>query len=126
MNEIEQAKRDIATAAAEAVKVIANAAEEARKIIQIKGNNDHDLLIELRTEMRGIKDDIKRLSDGTATKITVLENTKADMNDFCDLRNVVEKHATRIGKLENKISNFWIFNFVKIVFNLCSTPSKLL
>lgn len=32
-------------------------------------NSDHDLLIELRTEMQGVRRDIKELTDGTAGKL---------------------------------------------------------
>jgi hypothetical protein len=32
--------------------------------------NDHDLLVELRTEMRGVREDIKGLSEGTSEKIS--------------------------------------------------------
>lgn len=31
---------------------------------QVNPNNDHDLLIELRTEMRGLRDDMKAIRDG--------------------------------------------------------------
>ena len=31
--------------------------------------SDHDLLIELRTEMRGVRDDIKDLKDNTAGRL---------------------------------------------------------
>jgi hypothetical protein len=34
--------------------------------------NDHDLLIELRTEMRGIRGDIKDMKDGTTRELAVL------------------------------------------------------
>jgi len=30
-----------------------------------QNTSDHDLLIELRTEMRGMRDDIKKMNDGT-------------------------------------------------------------
>jgi hypothetical protein len=33
-------------------------------------NSDHDLLIELRTEMQGVRRDIKELTDGTAGKLS--------------------------------------------------------
>ena len=32
-------------------------------------SQDHDLLIELRTEMRGVREDIKDIKDGTADKL---------------------------------------------------------
>lgn len=31
--------------------------------------SDHDLLIELRTEMRGLRDEVRKLNDGNAEKI---------------------------------------------------------
>lgn len=40
--------------------------------------NDHDLLIELRTEMRGLRIDLKALADGISTRVTNLENNKLD------------------------------------------------
>ena len=36
--------------------------------------SDHDLLIELRTEMRGIKDEIRKLNDGNTERIEDHEN----------------------------------------------------
>lgn len=35
-----------------------------------QATQDHDLLIELRTEMRGMREDIKSLSDGMSAKIS--------------------------------------------------------
>jgi hypothetical protein len=32
--------------------------------------SDHDLLIELRTEMRGVRDDIKGLKEGTSLQLS--------------------------------------------------------
>ena len=64
----------ISTAAAEATKVVASAASEAAKLIGAKGNLDHDLLIELKTRIEGIKADIKDLKDGTSTQINDHEN----------------------------------------------------
>jgi hypothetical protein len=32
-------------------------------------SQDHDLLVELRTEMRGVRDDIKEIKDGTAAQL---------------------------------------------------------
>src|SRR5260370_7042740 len=37
-------------------------------------NIDHDLLIELRTEMRGVRNDIQKLSDNTAIRLTAVES----------------------------------------------------
>lgn len=54
--------------------------------------NDHDLLIELRTEMRGLRSDLKTLSDGLSTRVTNLENQKQDKID-------AEKESIRICAL---------------------------
>jgi hypothetical protein len=68
-NAASEALRTIATAATEATKVVASAAAEAAKVINAKGAIDHDLLIELKTRMESLKDDIKDLKDGTTVKI---------------------------------------------------------
>lgn len=39
---------------------------------------DHDLLIELRTEMKGMRNDIKDIKDGTTARIAALERDKED------------------------------------------------
>ena len=41
--------------------------------------SDHDLLIELRTEMQNVRNDIKDLKDGTTLIIQALEQNKADL-----------------------------------------------
>lgn len=64
-----EATKVIAQAASEASKMLANNAAEALKVTSVKSGNDHDLLIELKTRMEGLRDDIKALSDGTTTKI---------------------------------------------------------
>jgi hypothetical protein len=64
-------------------------------------NDDHDLLIELRTEMQGIRKDIKDLKDGTTERITKLENDKADKKDFEELYTKVNTDGeNRIRALE--------------------------
>lgn len=71
--DLEQAANEavsvIASAAAEAAKVVAAATSEALKIVNLKNGDDHDILIEVRTEMRGIKSDIKELKDGTTRQL---------------------------------------------------------
>ena len=66
---------------------------------EIKGN-DHDLLIELRTEMRGLRQDLKTLSDGVSTRVTNLENTKLDKMDakeeFKRIAELAESKAKEI------------------------------
>jgi len=59
----------IANAAELATKTLATAAEEALKVTNTKGSDDHDLLIELRTRMEGIKQDVNEIKTGTSTQI---------------------------------------------------------
>lgn len=84
--EIAQAATDatkiIAQAASEAAKVVAAATAEAVKVKETRDSGDHDLLIELKTKMDDLKNDIAELKDGTSTKIAsheirivTLENT---------------------------------------------------
>lgn len=67
-----EAVKVIATAAGEATKVVANAAAESSKLLtqmSSKNSADHDLIIKLDTKMDALKEDIRMLNDGTATKI---------------------------------------------------------
>ena len=41
--------------------------------------NDHDLLIELRTEVKGMRVDIRDLKDGTTKRITDVEHQANDL-----------------------------------------------
>lgn len=55
--------------------------------------NDHDLLIELRTEMKNLRGDVKELKDNVATRVSNLEVEKADKVEVVD-------HESRLRKLE--------------------------
>ena len=77
----------IADAAAEATRVVSTAAAESARILNVKGPVDHDLLIELKTRMEGLKSDIKDLKDGTSTqlaqhesRLTMLESSRTKQN----------------------------------------------
>jgi hypothetical protein len=61
-------------------------------------NQDHDLLIELRTEMRGVRDDIQKLTDGTASRLTALENDHVTKESHQD-------HENRVRNLERDRDN---------------------
>ena len=80
INSVKQAKMDIERAASQAVTVISAAAGEAAKVVaeaaavsvkvlSIKNADDHDLLIELKTRMESLRNDIKDIKDGTALQI---------------------------------------------------------
>lgn len=82
-----EAVRVIAKAAEEAAKVVANAAAESVKVVNVKTGDDHDLLIELKTRMEGLKTDIEGLKNGTSTqiadhetRINSLESSKTKQN----------------------------------------------
>ena len=64
-----KATQAIADAALSATKLLATNAAEAAKITNVKGSDDHDLLVELKVKMEGLKSDISDIKDGTATKI---------------------------------------------------------
>ena len=99
----------IADAASEAHKVVSDAAATSVRVLHLKSADDHDLLIELKTRMEGLKTDIKNLTDGTTKRISDLEEGKADKVAFNDLCNEVHGvRENRLRKLENKTANFWI------------------
>lgn len=87
---VDAAATVITEAANAATKVIAEAAAEALKITNTKLDlykTDHDILIELKTRMGDLKDDIKDLKDGTSAKIdnhdariVALETSKTRQN----------------------------------------------
>lgn len=65
---------------------------------------DHDLLIELRTEMRGIRGDIKEIKDNSAERLNRLEDGKVDKADLDKLVQQKEKeHATFATKDDLKV-----------------------
>jgi signal-transduction protein with cAMP-binding, CBS, and nucleotidyltransferase domain len=77
--------------------------------------NDHDLLIELRTEMQNVRADIKDLKDGTAFRISTLEKDKADKKDVEELQSKINNNIEkRVFALENRNSNY------KLAFTLYS------
>jgi len=79
--DIEQAKHMIAVAAEDAVKTIANAAATAAKVNSAKDGNDHDLIIEIRTVQTTMLSEIREIKDGTAKRISDLENSKLNITD---------------------------------------------
>lgn len=48
---------------------------------ETNGTNDHDLLIELRTEMRGMRKDITDLKDNIVRRVENLEGAKISKDD---------------------------------------------
>ena len=65
---------------------------------------DHDLLVELRVEMKGLRTDVKALTDDTKERLTRLEESKIDKDTFIDhTKDTDKKHQdyeTRLRFLE--------------------------
>jgi hypothetical protein len=78
----------IVKAASEAGKVVSDAASVAVGVLGSKPAVDHDLLIELRTQLVGLKDDIKDIKTGTSNRIAEHEKR------LCDLEGSKSKSAT--------------------------------
>jgi hypothetical protein len=63
---------------------------------------DHDLLIELKTEVQNIRNDIKELKTGTTERIVQLEKDKADRAEVEALQVKVSKDIDiRVRNLED-------------------------
>jgi len=74
----------LAGAANDATKLVASAASDAVKLTSTRMADDHDLLIQIDTQMKALIADIKELKEGTSGKI--------------------ENHEARIVKLELSLS----------------------
>jgi len=61
---------------------------------------DHDLLIELRTELRGMRADLKTFTDDTKERLTRLEETKMDKSAFNEYLLAYQK---RDGDKESRL-----------------------
>lgn len=74
------------------------------------GLTDHDLLIELRTEMRGVRTDVKDLRDNTSKRVDALENEKMNRDEVMRLKADADKihddHEERLRGLEKDNDNF--------------------
>jgi hypothetical protein len=69
---------------------------------------DHDLLIELKTEMKGLRQDVRSLTDNTAGQIRDLQREKLNRQDFLEYetesKSQAKDHEERIRTLERA---FW-------------------
>lgn len=61
--------------------------------------SDHDLLVELKTEFRGMRVDIKELKDGTSTRLASLEQKVEQLERFKCSTIDVEKIDTRLDRV---------------------------
>jgi hypothetical protein len=67
-------------------------------------DKDHDLLIELRTEMRSLRADISELKSGLASRIKDLEDFRATKSELSVIKKDTDgtklDHEKRIRQLE--------------------------
>lgn len=70
---------------------------------------DHDLLIELRTEMKGLREDFKDMANDTKERIVALETGKLDKDFF---HAYVRTHEEETNKIQSTVGFltkwFWI------------------
>ena len=84
------------------------------KITNMISQSDHDLLIELRTEMQNVRNDIKDLKDGTTARIKALEDSKVDLRDFKEIQKRVDEDMEgRLRKLEESKS---VYNTSMLIY----------
>ena len=69
--------------------------------------NDHDVLIELRTDMKTVKQDLKEIKENTAARLSALEQDHVSIKEFHELQNSHQK-------LENKLS-YWAGGFAVVL-----------
>lgn len=67
---ITPAQKLIKEAAAEAIRIIEVAASKAAIVVKERSHEDHDILIELRTNMVNLEKSIKEIRDGNMGQIT--------------------------------------------------------
>jgi len=129
-NQIHDAAREalttISNAAAAATNVVAVAAAEAVRVKALNdstSSEDHDSLVELKVLVVGIKTDIKELSEGTAQRITLLENNKLDIKSSYvslykqTIDKLQEEQNSRLKDVENKI-NLWSGGLLALQFTI--------
>lgn len=88
-----QAVKTVADAASQASKVVATNAQTASNVLNTNQSADHDLLIELKTTLAGVKQDIKGLADGTNKTVsdheTRIRAVESISEDFAIVKKVV-------------------------------------
>lgn len=122
----EAAAKKIASAADDAHKVVAAAAETSVRVLHLKSADDHDLLIELKTRMEGIKVDIKDLKDGVTKRIEDLETGKSDRTELRVVKNELENlskeihgdREKRMRSLENNRIKSWVIIGIYTILTL--------
>lgn len=74
---------------------------------QTPNPNDHDILIELRTQVRDIRTDLREVKDGLSTKVALLEEKKVDKSEFSTFSHEYNSdhkdHESRLRTLETVV-----------------------
>lgn len=71
--------------------------------------NDRDLLVELRTEMRGVRNDMKSISDGNNSRLLLLEQGKLDRTEANRLQSeALSVHTDQESRLRRVEAWRWI------------------
>ena len=100
----------IADAASEATKLIATQAAEALKVANAKDGNDHDLIIEIKTVQQTMLGELRDLKDGTSDRLKQVEDAKLDIKDSYqsiykkNVDAVCQDHENRIRSNERNIT----------------------
>ena len=102
-----QAKQDIASAAKEALKVIADAAATALNVAKTAIGNDHDLLQRLDTKVDQIQSDVTDLKKD--------KNNSVDQKEHFEVVKCVNDHETRIRSNEKSITKIMTFGTIAVV-----------
>lgn len=68
--------------------------------------NDHDLLVELRTEFRGMRDDIKDLKDNTAARLSSLEKKTEELETYKASKKDLDVANARSDRMNTRINMF--------------------
>lgn len=70
--------------------------------------DERDLLIEIKTKLEGVTNDVKELKDSTAARLTLVEKNKAETSDVqrlvADGEKVHEDHEKRIRETEKTVT----------------------
>jgi hypothetical protein len=106
----DKATTAIASAALDATKLLAFQTADAAKVASVATGNDHDLIIEIKTVQQTMLGELREIKDGTAQRIKTLEDAKLDIKDsyqFIYKKNVdavCQDHENRIRSNETNIT----------------------
>jgi hypothetical protein len=114
--EAEEAIRTIQEVAMTAVHNLSSIAE-TMKAAGAKNNEDHDILITLVEVVRGVREDIKELKDGTSSRISCLEQNKADKLTVSNLEDGIERDVVpKVNDVVSKMGSITIRTNLFIAF----------